>query len=149
MHESLRRSGASQCHILHYLQMAAEKIGKAYFWRSGSPSGKLSHATFTPFLRAITSTRAAKNAVVFDFDGEAKFVNWVKRVTPMARRLEELAPAVGGDGPNAEYPWPHDMPTSCPAAFDFPIWAILQAHGDGRNLLRFIGHAVNRFEQFA
>ena len=32
----LRRAGVHECHMLHYLQMAAEKISKAYLWRSGT-----------------------------------------------------------------------------------------------------------------
>ena len=36
----LRRTGADECHLLHYLQMATEKLSKAYLWRSGhAPQG--------------------------------------------------------------------------------------------------------------
>jgi hypothetical protein len=46
---SLRGTGCAQCHLLHYLQMATEKIAKAYFWRSGSAPPK-SHAGFAQLM---------------------------------------------------------------------------------------------------
>ena len=33
----LRKQDAAPCHQLQYLQMVTEKLGKAYFWRTGSP----------------------------------------------------------------------------------------------------------------
>ena len=50
----LREQGAVHCHLLHYLQMATEKLGKAYFWRTGRPPTKKSHASVVKFLQAIT-----------------------------------------------------------------------------------------------
>src|SRR4051812_21820753 len=48
----LRHQGVAECHLLHYLQMATEKIAKAYFWRSGNPPPKI-HAGFVHFLRFL------------------------------------------------------------------------------------------------
>ena len=43
--------GADACHQIHYLQMATEKLAKAYFWRAGKPLKK-QHDFFVKFLRA-------------------------------------------------------------------------------------------------
>jgi hypothetical protein len=50
----LRRTGAAECHALHYLQMAAEKISKAYLWRSGTAPPRC-HVGLMRFLRALMS----------------------------------------------------------------------------------------------
>ena len=44
--KQLRKLGAHPCHLLHYLQMATEKISKAYLWRSGKVPPK-AHTGFT------------------------------------------------------------------------------------------------------
>src|SRR5205809_447099 len=48
----LRRRGVHECHVLHYLQMAAEKIAKAYLWRTGRAPLR-SHVGLMPFLQAL------------------------------------------------------------------------------------------------
>ena len=45
--QSLRKVGKYRCHAFHYLQMATEKLSKAYFWKAGFP-GK-GHAMFRRF----------------------------------------------------------------------------------------------------
>ncbi|MFM7843636.1 MAG: hypothetical protein ACKPEY_05325, partial [Planctomycetota bacterium] len=52
----MRSQGFAECHTLQFLQMAIEKIAKAYFWRSGSPPPK-SHAGFVQFLRFLGQIR--------------------------------------------------------------------------------------------
>jgi len=41
------------------------------------------------------------------------------------------------------------MPKHCPASYTFELWAKLRDHTQGRNLLRFIERAIDRFEQYA
>ena len=48
----LRHDRHEPCHILHYLQMATEKLSKAYLWRAGHPPPK-THTGFVRFLRAL------------------------------------------------------------------------------------------------
>src|SRR5208283_5496445 len=48
----LRRAGIPECHLLHYLQMATEKLSKAYLWRSGHAPPR-THVGFVRFLRAL------------------------------------------------------------------------------------------------
>jgi len=143
----LRRQGADPCHQLHYLQMVAEKISKAYLWRSGVPP-KRSHAGFGMFMRLLLQVPRPQRQQIADifafgrFDG---FQAWCRSALTLAYDLERLAPALANDGPNPEYPWPHDSPQYVPATFDFDVWHQLRDTGRGRQLLQVIGLAVEKF----
>ena len=146
----LRGRGIAQCHSLHYLQMATEKIAKAYFWRSGSPPPRR-HAGFVQFLRFLGHIRQKDReriANLFSFNRFTDFRNWIRAVLPIAYALERLAPDLAGDGPNPEYPWPHAAPHAAPATYDFPVWALLTS-GRGRDLMKVIRIAVGRFPDYA
>src|SRR5438067_11063184 len=90
----LRRSDASACNQLHYLQMVTEKRGKAYFWRSGKRPRK-SHASFVRFLQALDDRSDADRtriAQLMGFGRADDFENWIPTITPLAYSLERLAP---------------------------------------------------------
>lgn len=143
----LRRQGAAPCHQLHYLQMVTEKLGKAYFWRSGTPP-PTSHAGFVQFMRFMGSAQASERqhiADVFGFSRFPDFQNWVRTILPLAYALERLAPALAHDGPNPEYPWPRTAPQYAPATFEFDAWKQLTETGRGRQLMRIIDVAVDKF----
>ena len=147
----LRREGAAPCHQLHYLQMVTEKLGKAYFWRTGHAPRK-SHLSFVRFLQAIDDrpdpdlTRIAE---LFGFGRARDFENWIPTITPFAYELERLAPALAGDnGPNPEYPWPRAGPVHAPATFEFGVWTRLTDTGRGRQLLKVIDAAVLKFPEY-
>ena len=146
----LRREGMAQCHSLHYVQMATEKIAKAYFWRSGSPPPR-SHAGFVQFLRFLGHIRKndrERIANLFSFKRFRDFQNWIRAVMEIAYDLERLAPDLAKDGPNPEYPWPHAEPKTAPANYSFPVWASLMS-GQGRDLMRVVRIAVSRFPEYA
>ena len=146
----LRGQGIAQCHSLHYLQMATEKLAKAYFWRSGNPPPK-SHTglrQFLKFLGHIGQRDRDRIANLFSFNRFTDFQNWIRAVQPIAYDLEHLAPDLANDGPNPEYPWPHAEPQNAPVNFNFPVWASLTS-GQGRDLMRVIHIAVNRFPEYA
>jgi len=147
----LRRQGIAQCHLLHYLQMVTEKIAKAYFWHDGSSPPK-SHAGFAKFLRALGGIQPLDQeriANLFAFTRFKDFQYWIEKpAMPIAYGLERLAPALANNGPNPEYPWPHEQPEYAPANYDFPIWALLTS-GRGRTLMTVIGLAVDRFLEYA
>lgn len=148
--ELLRGQGIAQCHTLHYLQMVAEKLAKAYLWRSGTPPPQ-SHAGFVHFLRFLGHIRQEDRdrvANLFSFNRFTDFQNWIRTVLPIAYELERLAPNLAHDGPNPEYPWPHAEPRRAPVEYDFPVWASLTS-GPGRDLMRVIRIAVNRFPEYA
>jgi len=146
----LRSQGIAQCHSLHYLQMVTEKLAKAYFWRSGSPPPK-SHSGFVQFLRFLGHVRERdreRMANMFSFKRFADFQVWIRAVLPIAYELERLAPDLANDGPNPEYPWPHARPEHAPVNHSFPIWTSLTL-GQGRDLMRVIHIAVDRFPAYA
>ncbi len=147
---ALRKQGSAQCHLLHCFQMVTEKLAKAYFWRSGLPPPK-SHAGFVQFLRFLGQIRQAdreRTANLFSFKRFADFQNWIRAVLPIAYDLERLAPNLANDGPNPEYPWPHVQPHTAPVDHRFAVWASLTS-GQGRDLMRVVHIAVNRFSQYA
>jgi len=146
----LRQQGVAQCHILHYLQMVTEKLAKAYFWREESPPSK-NHAAFVQFLRFLGQIRPADReriAKLFSFSRFSDFQNWLRMILPMAYELERIAPALANDGPNSEYPWPYEQPRFSPCTHQFAIWAQLNL-GQGRDLMRIVHIAVDRFPQYA
>ncbi len=146
----LREWGVAQCHTLHYLQMATEKIAKAYFWRSGRPPSR-THAglrQFLKFLGHIGPRDRERIANLFSFGRFTDFQNWIRATLPIAHDLERLAPDLASDGPNTEYPWPHAAPQDAPARHDFAVWASLRS-GRGRDLMRVIHLAVERFPEYA
>lgn len=147
----LRRQPAEPCHQLHYLQMVTEKLGKAYFWRSGKPPGK-SHKSFVRFLQALDDrpepdrTRIAR---LLGFQRAASLESWIVSIAPLAFELQGLAPSLAGDGPNPEYPWPTASPRFAPATFPFGIWEKLVDQDRGRRFLIVIDCAVRAFPQLA
>ena len=147
----LRQDGADPCHQLHYLQMVTEKLAKAYFLRSGDPPVR-KHDVFVKFLRALGSIPQSKRqqvAEAFAFGRFDDFQNWIRTIVPLANELQNLAPALAGDGPNPEYPWPQGTPKYAPATFEFGIWSELTDTGRGRQLLQRIGNAVKNFPKYS
>jgi len=147
----LRKAGAAQCHLLHYLQMATEKLSKAYVWRSGKAPPK-SHTGFVRFLKALLDRRPAELGFISRALGFARpedLERWVSRVQPLAYALQNIAPAEAQNGANPEYPWPHEAPAHCPATHVFPLWVSLADEGQGRKLILFIEKAILRFDVYA
>lgn len=151
VYKQLRALGAHPCHLLHYLQMATEKIAKAYLWRSGNPPPK-AHTGFVRFLRALLSRPSGDLqwiSKVLGFDRPKDLDTWVTTNMSIAYDLMNIAPAEAHNGPNPEYPWPHEAPTHCPATHTFPLWTNLADMGRGRKLMRFIDVVITRFEKYA
>jgi hypothetical protein len=147
----LRRAGVNECHLLHYLQMATEKLSKAYLWRSGHAPPR-THTGFVRFLRALLDRRTPeldRIATVLRFRRRGDLENWVRSVHALAYSLQNIAPAEAGNGPNPEYPWPHEAPAQCPIGHTFALWNQLTNTGQGRKLLEFVDHAVASFDNYA
>lgn len=147
----LRQNGCAPCHQLHYLQMVTEKLGKAYFWRSGVPPRK-GHAYFVTFLRSLMTASGPYRRQVaraFHFRRFESFRKWVRAALPLAYSLQQLAPDLAGDGPNPEYPWPTSAPEHVPATYRFDLWRELTSTARGRQLLNTIRLAVQSFPAYA
>ncbi len=131
--------------------MVTEKLAKAYFWRSSTPPPK-HHSGFVTFMRALGSVPGAKQqhlAATFEFKSFDILEAWISRSLPLAYELERLAVALAQDGPNPEYPWPHHAPVENPARHRFAIWNRLTDTAQGRQLIRVIQLAVERFPTYA
>jgi hypothetical protein len=138
--ELLRRStDLPHCHALHYLQMATELFGKAYVWkdRKEHDAGKLTHRAFVGFTRSLATNRRAQKHLGYDGQNE----NWqhlIRKSVPLAQGVEDLAPALSGNQPNPEYPWPRNWPEAAPAEHIFPVWQELEETPAGRHFIALL-----------
>ena len=149
--ETLRRNNVDPCHLLHYLQMATEKLGKAYLWRSGKPL-LMTHARFVSFIRALadrSESELPRIAKTLGFSGSKEFRAWARADLRLAYDLQKVSPALASDGPNCEYPWPYAAPTECPVGYIFSVWEELRNTGRGRKLMQFIRKAILSFDEIA
>jgi len=90
--EILSANNASKCHRLHFLQMAAEKLCKAYLIKSqtGHDGNFTTHAVIKRHLKTIARYYGCRSVGVF------------------ANEIEVLSPACRDGGvrqDNTEYPW--------------------------------------------
>ncbi len=128
-----------QCQQLHFLQMACEKICKAFLCGKGSAPADLrrSHGYIARPLPVIARHYSRRRR-----NGEAAWV--LEAIADLARRIERLAPAMneGGAYPaNCEYPWEGpDGNVETPAEFDFGI--DLARQRGGRHLLKLLQTAA-------
>jgi hypothetical protein len=107
VYELLNERVVHVCHPLHYLQMACEKIGKAY--RCRNTETELAqlfsrHVGFEKFLRMYLASPAVRAL----YKGKMAQLRVIRRNSlHLAREIEKLAPAVdrGSSPENAEYPW--------------------------------------------
>ncbi len=128
------------CHALHYLQMATELLGKAHAWKNG-PCEK-THRAFVRFLRSLSLDRKAQKKLGYE-GRNANWKNLIRKSAPFAEAIEDLAPALAGDGANPEYPWPPKNPQIAPAEHSFGIWEELMRTGEGR---QFLNLTIRLFE---
>jgi hypothetical protein len=115
--------------------MATELLGKAHAWKHGRPRN--THRAFVGFLRSLATNRKAQKQLGYEGSNES-WEHLIRKSVPLAERIQGLAPALAGDGPNPEYPWPPDAPEVAPAEYEFVIWSELQETAAGRQFLKFI-----------
>ena len=138
-------AGLPSCHALHYLQMATEMLGKAHAWKHGPRAN--THRAFVMFLRSLSTNRKAQKQLGFEGRNE----NWkhiIRKSTPLAKLIEDLAPALCADGPNPEYPWPSAAPNTAPAEHSFEIWQELQETAAGRQFVELASRIFATAETF-
>ncbi len=123
------------CHRLHYLQMCTEKLAKAYLWRNGFSPG-FKHNKFEQFLRTLEGRTDFHQ--MFGYKDPRSFRLLWPAILDLATRVQNLAPAGGNSGPNPEYPWPPNMPSSGPLSYDFPEWQDWIETTPGRRLRFFV-----------
>jgi hypothetical protein len=87
-------------------------------------------------------------AVMFGFVRFSDFQRTIRSVLPLAYELERITPDLANNGANPEYPWPHAAPQFAPATFTFAAWERM-CSGNGRQLMRLIESAVERFPEYS
>ncbi len=105
-----------RCHQLHYLQMAMEKLAKSFKCPPSGEPPRATHKVLESFLQQCQSNVLMRNA--FRFDPSA-FRAYLKMLEPIARKIENLAPAINKESANCEYPWMEHGSANCPATHPF------------------------------
>lgn len=146
IYELLRQYGQNPRQILHYLQMATEKLAKAYLWRTGKAPTK-SHSGFGKFFRALLDNKSAYTEL--GFTRVEAYQSWCRQTaSPLAYEIESLAPSLANNGANPEYPWPHQASSQATVSFSFPLWNKLHHGAAARVSLSRISRAIDSFERY-
>ena len=134
------------CHQLHSLQMACEKIAKAYRCRDKSVNLEellKRHVGFSKFMGSFLTSPSLKEA----YRGRAAQLSEVSRLArALAREIEKLAPAVdrAASPENAEYPWDFGEDVISPCHYSYPRLSLLLSPG-GRTFLKLVAKAIQEF----
>lgn len=144
IYEHLEKTSFAKCHALHYLQMATEKLAKAYLLngRTDIKDVRSTHRALTRYMLNLS-----RNSRLQDLMGMAakQLRSHIQKLLPLAYEIEKLAPALAGDGPNPEYPW--EAPKgifNVPVSHAFIIVKTLrQPHG--HNLIKLIRITLKNF----
>lgn len=135
---------AAECHRLLFLQMACEKLCKAWLIQGGTTPESLrtSHAYVAKHLSVIIRER------ILDSRPHLKGMSWVlRRVRHWANEIEVLNPAVDRNGQrpdNCEYPWEvGDGTILSPLEHSFEPSNLL-TDATGRTFLKLVRDAINR-----
>jgi hypothetical protein len=136
-----------QCHALQHLQMATEKIAKAYRIRDtkADPDELARHHTgFVEFVNSFFRSQTIRN----EYRGkEAALKTLQKNVEALAREIEKLAPAIDTltTPENAEYPWERDGDVYRPCFYGYPNLQLLKTAG-GRATMKMVERAFEAYE---
>ena len=143
----LEHDDLPDCQQLHFLQMACEKVCKAYLCGQGVDPQTLrsSHAYISGPLPVIARQQFAREARHVLADR-----TWViQAIRALARKIELLAPALTDEGrhpANCEYPWagPDGM-VRVPAEHNFKLDLLYEKAG--RHLLKVLYSAAEELMQ--
>lgn len=144
---SLYLQNAEECHRLHYLQMACEKIAKAYRLRDlvfFNPDDLYSHVVFSKFITGFLKSTPVKRRYLSQ---EAKRRQVERYARSLAVEIEKLAPAVDREQTpaNVEYPWTAGEAIFVPCRHDYPVSRHLREQG-GRDFLKLLEIAIEDYE---
>jgi hypothetical protein len=120
LHSLLMQANAAKCHRLHFLQMAAEKVCKAFLIQAnGFDSLKLTHTVIEKNLPLVLRRQLAKENY-----SSAVLKARLKQVRLLGREVELASPAcdeAGARTDNSEYPWLMTAGTvQTPHLYSFP-----------------------------
>jgi hypothetical protein len=142
--ETLQAMPVPECHKLHFLQMACEKLVKAHLCAGRADPANLqaSHAYVAGTLPVVLRQQAA----FINYHGAAAR-STLRRARLLASEIEVLAPAVTRNGQrpdNCEYPWEDaGADLHVPLDWTFTPSQLLVQHA-GRAALKLIVGAIDR-----
>ena len=118
--ELKRRADIAMCQKLHYLQMATEKLAKAFLSPPSGARPPRVHTALVRFLRMSKGRPEIRRQLGFEKNYRA-YCTYIDSFLDLARRIEGLAPVGGEERVNPEYPWA-DIAGNvlCPASYAFP-----------------------------
>jgi len=102
MFKKLRSENHPLCHQFHFLQMACEKLGKAYITPPFS-TPEMSHKTFANLVQYLKSSPEIKRYLGYQ-DRNDQYRQFLSGLLPLATEIENLVPQ-GLFHANTEYPW--------------------------------------------
>ncbi len=147
VYQKMRQMAWPTCYRLLFVQMAAEKLGKAVLIASQSSLATItqSHAAFVKLMRVASNNRKLQNMLGMKKSQQrAQF----KTLLPLADEIERLAPALAQNGPNPEYPWQDPSGNILvPADYPFPLMQQLHQTPQGVQLLKYVEIFLKRFEE--
>ena len=92
------------CHQLHYLQMATEKLAKAFTCGPNNNPPKASHPALVRFLQISKGRPDLRRDL--GFQNNSTFRAYIDSLLPLAEKIENLVPEGNHlNKPNSEYPW--------------------------------------------
>lgn len=152
------RSLVHECHPLHYLQMATEKLAKAAMLRLGVEGfDRFSHVAFSQLPYQLRRRDVAATMGWANFDAYRTFL---RKSAPLFREIDELNPAVDTqgaagaprEGPNVEYPWQSrdaagSLHWTAPANHRFDLADRLRRSGEAATVLHFVHALMERFDE--
>ena len=147
VYQTLQRQPVPECHSLHYLQMAAEKMGKAFLIAGGNAPASVhtSHRAFVRFLQVFAHNPDLQKQLQMT---RTQLRAHIRALLPIADEIERLAPALAHGGPNAEYPWETPAGTvHAPATYKFALSSQLRAP-KGIKLLTLITIIFDHSDKF-
>lgn len=143
--ELFARPDLPRCHALQHLQMATEKLGKAYRFRdTDTPSARLrsEHGGFSKFLMTFIK-RPELEGLVTDLSVRS----YLAALPALGREVERLTPSIDGENhpQNVEYPWCSGEVVIAPVDYSFPNLGFLHERR-GLAFLKVIHLALERFD---
>jgi len=115
-----QKSGREQCHQAHYLQMASEKLAKAYLCDPAGNPPQTTHNALVPFLRSCMGRPEFRR--FFGIADASAWNAYVRSILPLAEHVQKLAPEGKSlNRPNPEYPWHHSQTRQVCSPLDYPF----------------------------
>ena len=148
VYKLLRTTELPACHQLHYLQMAGEKLAKAYRLRDTfSPIQELTahHTGFAKFMKQYLLSPRFKDRYA---GRTARLQSLMRDAEKLAREIERLAPAIekAQVPANTEYPWEAGGRVIAPCEWSFEALSLLKA-SRGRTFLKLLEEAFRDYDE--